>query len=107
MPDFLPALTQSGPDVLIRIKVVPGASRERVMGMLGDRVKVAVAAPPEDGKANQAICALLAKVLGVGTKSVAVTAGMTNPRKTVRVAGMTVGEVAGKFGAGGSRASSL
>ncbi len=95
MSIFLPALSQSGPDVLIQIKVVPGASRERVMGMLGDRVKVAVAAPPEDGKANQALCALLAKVLGVGAKSVEVTVGMTNPRKTVRVMGVGVGQVAG------------
>lgn len=87
------ALAQSGPDVLIQIKVVPGASRSRVMGMLGDRVKVAVAAPPEDGKANQAVCALLAKVLGV--KAVTICVGQTNARKTVRVGGMTVEDVAG------------
>ncbi len=97
MSVFLPALAQAGPDVLIQIKVVPGASCEKVCGMLGDRLKVAVAAPPEDGKANQALCALLAKVLGVGAKSLEVTAGHTNPRKTVRVVAATVGMVAGKL----------
>lgn len=91
---FLLALTQAGADVLVAVKVVPGASRSRVAGMLGDRLKVAVAAPPEDGKANQALCALLGEVLGVPAKRIQVTAGQSNPRKTVRISGLTAPEAA-------------
>lgn len=96
---FLAALTPSEAAVLVAVKVVPGASRGRVMGMLGDRLKVAVAAPPEDGKANKALCALLADVLDVAPKAVEVVAGQTQPRKTVRVAGMTVDQVAKRLAA--------
>ena len=81
------------------MKVVPGASRSKVAGVLGDRLKVAVAAPPEAGKANAAVCALLAQVLGVGVRAVQVTAGHTQPRKTVTVAGVTSQQVAERLGA--------
>ena len=43
----------------LRLKVVPGASRDAVAGPLGDRLKVRVAVAPEDGKANRAVCALV------------------------------------------------
>ena len=47
------------------MKVVPGASRTRLAGQLGDALKVAVAAPPEAGKANAALIELLAQVFAV------------------------------------------
>ncbi len=73
--------------VLIFIKVVPGSSRDRVMGLLGDRLKVAVAAAPEGGKANDAVCKLLAGVLGISPRQVRVIAGHTSPIKTIEVQG--------------------
>ena len=72
----------------LKIKAVPGASRDAVAGMLGDRIKVRVSAPPEGGKANKAIEAVIAESLGVKASQVAVVAGMTNPAKTVRVTGV-------------------
>ncbi|GAB4185990.1 MAG: hypothetical protein Kow00105_00400 [Phycisphaeraceae bacterium] len=83
------ALEQDGPDVLIRVKVVPGASRDRITGMLGDRVKLTTSAPAEAGKANKALCKLLAKVLAVPPRDVIVEAGPTQPMKTLRVAGVS------------------
>jgi uncharacterized protein len=71
------------------VKVVPGASRTRLAGMLGPALKLAVAAPPEDGKANQAVCALLAESLGVSKSAVQIVAGQSQPRKRVRVTGLT------------------
>jgi len=73
--------------VLIRVKAVPGASRDQIAGVLGDRLKVKVAAPPEGGKANRAICALLAKELGVKPSRVEIVSGATSAEKVVRVAG--------------------
>ncbi len=79
--------------VEITVKVVPGASRERIAGLLGDALKVQVSAPPEKGKANRAVTALLAEMLGVSVRDVEVIAGAISPRKVIRVRGVTVGQV--------------
>lgn len=86
------ALQPTGNDrgVSLRVKVVPGASRSKVVGMLGDRLKLSVSAPPEAGKANKAVCKLLAGVLGVSPRDVAVVAGHTQPTKTIMVTGIGV-----------------
>jgi len=84
--------------VVIHLKVVPGARQNKVCGALGDRLKVQVSAPPEDGKANRAVCELLAKVLGVREDRVEVVAGPSSPRKTVRVAGIDVATARAKLG---------
>jgi uncharacterized protein (TIGR00251 family) len=71
--------------VLIRVKAVPGASRDQIAGVLGDRLKVKVAAPPEGGKANKAICAIIAKELGVKPAQVEIVSGASSAEKVVRV----------------------
>lgn len=71
----------------LSIKVVPGASRSEVAGVLGDRLKVRVAAPAEGGKANRAVVALLKKWLGA--KGVEIVSGFSSSEKTVRVAGLS------------------
>lgn len=79
--------------VEIAVKVVPGASRDRIAGCLGDALKVQVAAPPERGKANKAVEVLLAKTLGTRASEVKVVGGLTSPRKVVRVTGVTASAV--------------
>lgn len=74
--------------VSLRVKVVPGASRTAIRGVLGDRLKVTVAAPAEGGQANQAVCALLAKAFGVARRAVAVTAGRRQSQKTIVLQGL-------------------
>jgi len=73
---------------LILIKAVPGSRKDQIVGLLGDRLKVKVSAPPEGGKANRAICDLLAEALGVRPRDVAVVSGVASPEKTVRVQGV-------------------
>lgn len=76
------------PDVvLLDVLVAPRASRERVGPRHGDRLKVAVNAPPVDGEANAAVVALVARALGVPRSAVEVTAGETSRRKTLRITG--------------------
>ena len=91
---------EPAPDGSVRvwIKVVPGARRNEIAGALGDRLKVRVAAPPEDGRANQAVCRLLADALGVKARSVTVVAGHGSREKTVRVEGVTPEAVAAALG---------
>jgi uncharacterized protein len=81
--------------VRIALKVVPGSRRDRIVGALGDRLKVKVSAPPEDGKANRAVCRLLAEALGVSERDVEVIAGHSSPEKVVRVIGKRASDLQG------------
>lgn len=78
----------------IRLKVVPGSSRSAIAGWLGERLKVRVAAPPEAGKANEAVRRLLAGALGVPPRQVAIIAGESTPEKTVLISGVSAEQVA-------------
>ena len=73
----------------LRVKVVPAASRDRIVGVLGDRLKIQVAAAPERGKANAAVLALLSKSIGVSLKRLSVTAGLSSPQKTIHIDGLS------------------
>lgn len=70
----------------LRIKVVPGASRSEIAGVLGDRLKVRVAAPAEGGKANRAVVELLRNWLG--TRHVEIIRGLSRAEKTIRISGV-------------------
>lgn len=82
-------IEQHGEDVLIQVKAVPGASRDQIAGAVGDRLKVRIAAPPEGGKANKAICRLLARAMAVKPRQVSIESGQSSPEKTLRIAGVT------------------
>jgi uncharacterized protein (TIGR00251 family) len=73
----------------VDIWVQPGASRQRVVGMRGGAVKVAVAAPPEKGAANRALEKLLAEEFGLAAGAVAVVAGGRSRRKRVSLQGVS------------------
>lgn len=79
----------SAPACRLRVKVVPGASRSEVVGLLGAAVKVRVAAPPEGGQANREVCALLAARLGLPLAQVTVVAGPASPVKVIGLVGIT------------------
>ena len=87
------AIREVGGGAVIAVKAVAGASRDRVVGILGDAVRTATSAAPEKGKANRAIAATLAKALGVDRRSVQLVAGATRPRKEFRVAGLSAEEI--------------
>ncbi len=78
----------------ILVKVVPGASRDRIAGELGDALKIQVSAPPEKGKANAAVATLLARALGVHAKDVSIIRGTTSPRKTLLISGVAAVDAA-------------
>ena len=82
--------------MLVRVKVQPRARREAVLAPApgadggpdgGPRLRLAVTAAPEEGRANRAACALLARALGVAPSAVQVVAGATAREKTLAVAG--------------------
>ncbi len=77
--------------VELRVKAQPRARRAGIGGWVetpdGPRLKVAVNAAPEDGKANKAICALLASALHVPPSGIAVVQGAASREKTCHIAG--------------------
>lgn len=79
---------EDGSGVLIRVKAIPNAKHAGIGGALGDRLKIKVNAPPEGGRANEAICGLIAERLGVKASAVRVLEGTTAPEKVVRVDGI-------------------
>ncbi len=87
-------IEQVGEDVLIWIKAVPGASRKEITGVIGDRLKVRISAPPKGGKANRAICKIVAQALGVKTQHVTIEKGQTKLEKLLCVSGVD-GQVVG------------
>ena len=86
-------LVEQGSDVLLPVKVVPKASRDKIVGELDGMLKVTVAAAPERGAANTAVCRLIAKALGIRTQQVTVDAGHASPRKTIRIAAAGLAQV--------------
>ena len=83
--------------VTLRIKVVTGASRDRIVGPLGQELKIAVSKPPQDGAANAAVVGLLARELGIPKGHIQILRGHTNPHKEISIAGLTGAEVAAKL----------
>jgi uncharacterized protein len=78
----------------LHVKVVPGASRDRFMGLHGDGVRVQVSAPPEGGRANLAAAAVVAGALGVPASRVTLASGPASPRKTFLIEGWSDADLA-------------
>jgi uncharacterized protein (TIGR00251 family) len=77
----------------LAIKVVPGASRDAVVGWLGDTLKVCVHVPPEKGKANKAVEVIISKALGLSKNCARIIKGHTSARKVIEIDGLSETEV--------------
>jgi uncharacterized protein (TIGR00251 family) len=76
----------------LTLRVAPGARSSAVVGRHGDAWKVRVAAPPQDGRANDALCRLLAGTLELPVRAVRVVSGHGSRDKVVAVAGIAPDE---------------
>jgi uncharacterized protein (TIGR00251 family) len=87
--------TAGGDDaVMLSVHAQPGAGRSQVVGRHGHALKVKVAAPPEQGRANEALVALLSDRFGVPAKSVTLTSGASSRTKQFRIEGVDPAEFA-------------
>ena len=77
----------------LRIRVQPRAKRTEVAGEREGAIVIKVNAPPVDGKANEAVCKLIAQRVGVPVRSVRVVRGEKSRDKQVRVEGMAAADV--------------
>ena len=69
--------------VEVRVRLNPNSSRNRIDGLYGDRLKIRLATPPVDGKANDALIRFLARVAGLPPSCGRVVAGARDRSKTV------------------------
>jgi uncharacterized protein len=82
-------IQQAGGSVTFSVKVVPRSSKTAIAGVLGDMLKIKLAAAPEKGKANESLVEFLADTLGVKRNMVIITSGLTSPVKTIQITGVT------------------
>lgn len=67
------------------VKVVPGSQSTRIVGKLGNRLKIKIQAVAEDGKANQELVNLLAQEFGVSMRQIDIVFGNSSPEKLIQI----------------------
>jgi len=87
--------------VRLTVHVRPGARRTEIGGLHGDALAIRIAAPPVDGRANDALIHLLAARLGVPAGHVAIVAGAGSRRKLINVAGIDLADAIARLGVEG------
>lgn len=83
----MPYYQEKPEGLIVYVRVQPRASRNRLEGVVDDRLRVRLTAPPLEGQANEACAAFLAKVLGVPRSKVALVAGLKSREKAFHVDG--------------------
>jgi len=85
-------LVAAGDGVTLRLHIQPGAKKTEVVGLHGEALKIRLAAPPVDGKANACLLAFLADRFGVAKSAVSLLSGDSSRAKRVHVSGVTDAE---------------
>ena len=78
-------LHREGDSVVLMLHIQPGAKKTEVVGLHGDALKIRLAAPPVDGKANAALVAFVAAKVSIGKTAVEVISGLGGRAKRVRI----------------------
>ena len=88
-----PWLREDDEGVLLDVHLQPGARRSALCGEHGGRLKIAIAAPPLEGRANEALVEWLAKQIDLPRRQVQLVAGRRSRDKTLRAAGISAAQV--------------
>lgn len=75
--------TETEQGIRLTLHIQPGAKQTRIVGLYGEALKISLAAPPVDGKANQALLRFLAEELAIPMRSLCLSSGETSRRKVV------------------------
>jgi uncharacterized protein (TIGR00251 family) len=81
-------------DITLTLHIQPGAKKTEFAGLHGDALKIRLAAPPVDGKANDALLKFLAETLRLPKSAVSLKSGQTSRRKVVEICGTNPAAVA-------------
>ena len=78
-------LLADGDGVVLRLHIQPGAKKTEIAGLHGEALKIRLAAPPVDGKANAALIDFVAERLGLAKSAVSLKSGQTSRRKVLEI----------------------
>jgi len=92
------AIHETADGVSFAVKMQPRARRNATVGELGDALKIALTAPPVDGKANEACIEFFADTLHVARSSITIASGHSSRNKVIRVTGITAAQVRQQLG---------
>jgi uncharacterized protein (TIGR00251 family) len=88
------AFTRDAPDgCILTVRIHPGAHRIAITGVHAEALKISLTTPPVDGRANEALIALLADTLRLPKARITLLTGATSRSKTLRIAGKSAAEV--------------
>jgi uncharacterized protein len=90
-------LSEADGATLVTVRVQPRAGRDEIAGSRGLSLVVRVKAPPVDGRANEAVCKLLARAAGIPPSSAELIRGASSRDKVVRLPGVTAADAAEKL----------
>jgi len=83
--------------VIFKVLVQPRASRNELVGIHGDCLKIRITSPPVENQANKKVCEFLSKLMGVGKRQVEIVEGRKSKVKKVRITGSTSEEIKNKL----------
>ncbi|MBA3063724.1 YggU family protein [bacterium] len=75
----------TGNDIVIKVKIVPGSSKNKILGVHNDAIKITITAPPIEGKANKKCIAYLAKYFDVAKSKIEIISGQTSKNKLIKI----------------------
>ncbi len=75
----------TGNDIIIKVKIVPGSSKNKIIGVYNDSLKITITAPPVEGKANKKCIAYLAKYFNVAKSKIEIISGLASKNKLIRI----------------------
>ncbi len=88
----------SADGITFAVKVHPRARKNAITGTVGDALKVALTAPPVDGRANEACIEFFANLLNVSRSSVTIASGQSSRLKVIRIQGLSADELQKRLG---------
>ena len=87
------AIHETADGVNFAVKVQPRARRNAIVGEWGDALKIALTAPPVDGRANEACVEFIADILEVSRSAITILSGQSSRNKVIRVMGITASQL--------------
>ena len=75
----------TGNDIIVKVKIVPGSSKNKIIGVYNDSLKITITAPPVEGKANKKCIAYLAKYFDVAKSKIEIILGQTSKNKLIKI----------------------
>ena len=75
----------AGNEIVVKVKIVPGSSQNKIVGVYNNALKITITAPPVEGKANKKCIAYLAKYFDVAKSRIEIISGKTSKIKLIKI----------------------